>query len=429
MAKLWAVIKREYLERVRTKWFLYATVFGPVLFAGLMFLPPWLSRKSKTSEDISRIVILDATGAGLGRRVALDLNGGLFGDTSRTRVVEATESQLPDAERRATAQVMRGDVKGYLVLDPRVASSFGSPKYAGSNATSPLDMSELQRVVSRQVTVTQLERAGIAPDRAERLAGRSVQLQTERLTATGRGGSGQVNIIFAFFVAFLLYISIFIYGQNVLRGVMEEKQTRVAEVVVSSVPATTLLEGKVIGVGAVGVTQLLIWIATSATLYKVRGPVLSRFDIAHTQLDIPDIGVGVAALLVIYFLLGYVFYAALFAAVGAMVSSEQEAQQVQMPVASLLIASALVIQPILFAPDGGLAVAASLIPFSAPIAVPLRLSVSSLTATDIAFSLLALVIACAVALRIAGRIYRTGLLMYGKRPTLGEVVRWVRLAR
>ena len=427
MGKLWVVIRREYLERVRTKWFIYGTVFGPLLFAGLMFVPPWLSRKGTKSQDISRIVVVDASGLRLGRAIAVELNGGLFGDTTRTRIVETAELGLDAAERAASEEVMRGAVKGYLVLGPRVAER-REVKYAGRNATSPLDMQEIQRVVTRQLAIAQLERAGVPRDQAERLAAGEVRLQTERLTEKGRGGSGTVNILFAFFVAFLLYISIFIYGQNVLRGVMEEKQTRVAEVVMSSVPAQTLLDGKVLGVGAVGLTQTLIWMGTSLALYRARGPVLSHFGIAHTQMDLPDISVGAAALLIVYFLLGYIFYAALFAAVGAMVNSEQEAQQVQMPVASLLIASAAVIQPILFSPDGGLAFAASMIPFSAPIAVPLRLSVASPSAVEIGFSLVAMVLACVVALRLAARIYRTGLLMYGKRPTLGEVVRWIRYA-
>ena len=428
MGKLWVVIRREYLERVRTKWFIYGTVFGPLLFAGLMFVPPRLSRKGTKSQDISRIVVVDASGLKLGRAIAVELNGGLFGDTTRTRIVETAELGLDAAERAASEEVMRGAVKGYLVLGPRVAER-REVKYAGRNATSPLDMQEIQRVVTRQLAIAQLERAGVPRDQAERLAAGEVRLQTERLTEKGRGGSGTVNILFAFFVAFLLYISIFIYGQNVLRGVMEEKQTRVAEIIVSSIPSGRLLQGKVLGVGAVGITQLVIWGATSFLLARLRGPVLAHFGVQSTTVSLPSISLGIALLLLLYFLLGYVFYAALFAAVGAVVNTEQEAQQVQMPVATLLVASALVIQPVLFSPDGQLARVMSVLPFSAPIVMPLRLTVIPLSPVDVGLSLLSLFVGCWVALFVAARIYRTGLLMYGKRPTLREMARWVRYAR
>ena len=428
MAKLWAVFKREYLERVRTRWFVFATIFGPVIFSIMLFLPPWLSRKGKASQDLARIAVIDASGVGIGRRIALDLNGGLFGDTTRTQVREVAPSAVAAAESAATRRVMKREVMGYLVLDSATVAG-RSARYAGRNASQAFDVGELQRVVRSQVTRLRLEEAGISPTLAMSITSGALRLETERLSEQGRGGSGALSILFALVVAFLLYTSIFIYGQNVLRGVMEEKQTRVAEIVVSSIPSQRLLQGKVLGVGAVGITQLVLWGLASYALFKVRGPVLAHFGVQSTALALPSISLGIALLLLLYFLLGYVFYAALFAAVGAVVNTEQEAQQVQMPVAMLLVASALVIQPILFSPDGQLARVMSVLPFSAPIAMPLRLTVIPLSATDVALSLLSLVVGCWVALFVAARIYRTGLLMYGKRPTMREMVRWVRYAR
>jgi len=428
MAKLWAVFKREYLERVRTRWFVFATVFGPVIFGLMLFLPPWLSRKGKASNDLARIAVIDASGSGLGRRVAVELNGGLFGDSSRTQVMEVAPGGVAAAESLATKRVMKKEVLGYLVLDS--ASAAGQrARYAGRNASQAFDVGELQRVVRSQVTALRLENAGMSPALARSIMAGGLRLDTERLSEQGRGGSGALSILFALVVAFLLYISIFIYGQNVLRGVMEEKQTRVAEIIVSSIPSSRLLQGKVLGVGAVGITQLVLWGLASVVLAKVRAPVLAHFGVQATTVALPSISFGIALLLLAYFLLGYVFYAALFAAVGAVVNTEQEAQQVQMPVAMLLVASALVIQPILFSPDGQLARVMSLLPFSAPIAMPLRLTVIPLSPTEVALSLLSLVVGCWVAMWVAARIYRTGLLMYGKRPTLGEMVRWVRYAR
>ena len=271
-----------------------------------------------------------------------------------------------------------------------------------------------------------LERAGLDDAQSETLSRMRLQLQTERLSSSGKAGSGSVGALFGFAVGFLLYMSIFLYGQNVLRGVMEEKQTRVAEVVVSSVRATTLLAGKVLGVGAVGVTQLVLWLAGSWAIIQGRAPIMARLGLPNAPFSLPSISPAMILLLVLYFLLGYCFYAALFAAVGAMVNSEQEAQQVQLPVALLLISTAVCIQPILLAPESRLAHLMSLIPFSAPVAVPLRLTLTTVPPREIALSLAILAVACYVAVWVAARIYRVGLLMYGKRPTLPELARWVR---
>src|SRR5687767_5172731 len=237
MQKLWAVVQREYMERVRTKWFVVATVFGPLVFGSLMYLPAYMATRSRASDNVARIRILDATETDLARRVATSLNGGLFGDTTRTGVEVVTPATLAQAESTATRAVLKGQIKGYLVLDKSVFIA-RSPRYAGTNATSLTDMRRIESAVNNEVLAQQLRSLGIAPAEAERLKRFNVGLRAERVTPTGRGGSGQVSILIAISVSMLLYITIFIYGQNVLRGVIEEKQTRVAEIVVSSVRPT-----------------------------------------------------------------------------------------------------------------------------------------------------------------------------------------------
>ena len=425
MAKLWAIVKREYLERVRTKFFVISTLFAPLLFGTITFLPAWLAMRTRASVDIGRIFIIDASGTPLGTRLAGSLNGGPFGDSTKTRVVRVTPAELPNAERDATAAVARKEAKGYLVLDAKSVAG-EEARYSGTNATAAFDMNALERAVRTEVLAMRLERAGLDDAQAETLSRMRLQLQTERLSSSGKAGSGSVGALFGFAVGFLLYMSIFLYGQNVLRGVMEEKQTRVAEVVVSSVRATTLLAGKVLGVGAVGVTQLVLWLAGSWAIIQGRAPIMARLGLPNAPFSLPSISPAMILLLVLYFLLGYCFYAALFAAVGAMVNSEQEAQLVQLPVALLLISTAVCIQPILLAPESRLAHLMSLIPFSAPVAVPLRLTLTTVPPREIALSLAILAVACYVAVWVAARIYRVGLLMYGKRPTLPELARWVR---
>jgi ABC-2 type transport system permease protein len=422
MAKLWVVAKREYLERVRSKWFFIATFFGPVLFGALMILPPLVAGRSEASATVGNIIVLDATGTDLGNRVAGVL-GGAAG--SGTHVLDLSPDELESAEAAATDSVLARRARGYLVVDSSTTAGTGA-RYVGTNAPTIADMNELTRIVREQVLAMRFENAGIDPLEASAIARTRLRLETERLTNTGRGGSGRVNILFAFVVAFLLYITIFLYGQNVLRGVMEEKQSRVAEVVFASVKPKTLLGGKVLGVGGVGFTQLVLWVASGFVLYQNREPLLVRFGVETTTFPLPNITVAMVLLLLLFFVLGYVFYASLFAAVGAMVNSEQEAQQAQLPVVLMLVSSVALLQAIVTRPDGSLSRILSLLPFSSPIVMPLRMAVVPVSPLDVILSIALLALGCLGVVWLAGRIYRVGMLMYGKRPTMGELGRWIR---
>src|SRR5918992_1162356 len=425
MRKLWVITAREYLERVRTKWFLFSTVFGPVFFAALMILPAIVARRTKASEDVSRIVVFDATGRELGRRIADGLSLGMTGDTARTRVRELALQQLAPAESAATREIVRGELTGYLVLDSATLQG-RRVRYAGRNASAEADMDLLRRVVRESVMETRLQMAGVDPGRSAALVRTQLDFDLERISETGRRGSARATIVFALIIVVILYMALMLYGQAVLRGVMEEKQTRVAEVVLSSVPPWHLLAGKVIGVGAVGLTQFAVWISSGMLLMRYREHILAKFGAEGTSVAPPDVTLGMGLVLVLFFIAGYVFYSSLFAAVGAMVSSEQEAQQALMPIILLLVSSFVFFQPILSKPTSGLAHTLSWLPFSAPIVMPLRIAVIPVPGWEIAISLISVAAGSYIAVWIAARIYRTGMLMYGKRPTLRELGRWLR---
>lgn len=425
MGKLLAVVRREYLERVRSKWFVLATLFGPLMFGTLMVLPSVLAARERSKGGTARIEILDATGARFGERVASHLAGGITASGPRPTVREVPASKLAKAESLVTADVVREQLTGYLIVDAATLSS-GRARYAGSNTTALFDMQRLERAVQRELLIWRIEQSGIDADIGRSLAATSATVQTERLSAQGRGGSGQVNFFVGFAVAMLLYLVTFIYGLNVLRGVLEEKQTRVAEVVIASISAPRLLLGKVVGVGGVGLTQLALWMVASWGFWKIRTPILARFGVDATPFAVPDIGVGTALLLLAFFLLGFLFYAGLFAAAGATVSTEQEAQQAQMPIVLLLMSSILFAQNILMQPDSALARTLSLLPHSAPIVMPLRMTVSPVPRVDLILALVSVSVGAVCSIWVAGRIYRVGLLMYGKRPSVRELVRWMR---
>ena len=447
MGKLWVVVKREYLERVRSKWFLVGTLFVPALIVLTFLLPAFLTARSTASSSARNVIILDASGAGLGEGVAATLVAppatGRLGTDAPTdttaprpevRVVEP--ARLAAAESAATREVMRGGGRaGYIVLDDRTAAGM-TARYAGRNATSLRDVERIRNAVAHAVMIHQLRQAGADARMVEVIARTRVRMPTERITERGRGGSGQVGALLAIGIAFLFYLSIVIHGQNVLRGVLEEKMTRVAEVVISSVRPQTLLAGKVLGVGAVGLTQQIVWVVASAFLINKLGPVVMRIGGDAAQVSaagsimqaFTGVGVKLFVLLLLFFLVGYIFYAALYAAIGSMVNSEQEAQQAALPVMFLLIGTFIFVQPILLDPTGTLAVVMSWLPFSSPIIMPLRMTVVQVPTATLVGSLAVGALACAAVVWLAGRIYRVGMLMYGKRPSIGELIRWIRYA-
>ncbi|GLC26690.1 ABC transporter permease [Roseisolibacter agri] len=441
--KLKAIVAREFMERVRTKWFFIITLLGPVLLSLLLFLPAWLASRDRTSRASGPIVVLDATGAGVGERVRQALSAPASGlppvigaaarATIPVEVRPTTLDSLAHAESLATRAVMDKEAQGYLVIGPRVFEG-DSARYSGRNATSVGDMARLTTAVRTALLDVRLERAGVPPERIREVTRYRGGLKTERLTERGRGGSGEANLALALGVSFLLYISIVLYGQNVLRGVLEEKTTRVAEVVLSSVRSDTLLAGKVLGVGAVGLLQILVWIAGTMAVGAYLAPFLMRGAGGAAAAATPgtsavmsgiDFSFGAAAALLVFFVLGYTFYSSLYAAAGAMVNSEQEAQQVLQPLILPLVATAMLIQPVLLNPTGNLSRWAAIFPLSAPIIMPLRMSLTPVPAWEVALSVALLILACLAAIWAAARIYRVGLLMYGKRPTMRELARWI----
>lgn len=424
--KLWAVIRREYLERVRSKWFVIGTMFGPLLIGAMMVLPSVMMRRDRDKPGDNRVIILDATRTGLGQRVAARLGNGVSGPEAPQPQVNAVDvPALAAAESLATRRVMADSAIGYLVLDSTTLRA-ANARYAGRNTTALFAMQRLERAVQRELLIQRVAESGVPPEIGEQLAGTTVRISTERLSGAGRGGSGQLNFVVGLSVAMLLYIMTFVYGLNVLRGVLEEKQTRVAEVVIASIAPSRLLIGKVIGVGGVGLTQMLIWIATSAALWSVRTPLLGRFGVDAVPLTLPGITAAQVAILLVFFIAGFMLYAGLFAAAGATVSSEQEAQQAQMPIVLLLVSCIMFAQNILMQPDGSLARLLSLLPHSAPIIMPLRMTLAPIPTGELVTSLLSVSLGAVLSIALASRIYRVGLLMYGKRANLREVLTWIR---
>ena len=442
-AKLWAVIRREFLERVQTRAFILGCLLGPVFIAGVIFLPAYLALRNVRVGATSSLIVIDATGAGLGERVRSTLTGPASAPApaapaSNIEVRVTAPNEIAAAESLATKAVIAKTVDGYVVLDERTLRGQRA-RYAGRKATAVGDMRRLEQSLRQSALAHRLATANLNPSLVDSLSQSRLVLESERLTEQGRGSdaSRRANLMFAGAVAFLLYMSMILYGQMVLRGVLEEKTTRVAEVVVSSVTPDTLLAGKVIGVGAVGLAQQIIWIVATLYLGSLLAPMLLRMAPPPGQLagveaanvptmSMPDVQFGSLLVILAFFILGYGLYASIHAAVGAMVNSDQEAQQALAPVMVLIVSSAIFIQPVMLNPSNTVARVASMFPFSAPIIMPLRMGLVPVPAWELAVAILGLMVAVVAVIFLAARIYRVGLLMYGKRPSLGELARWIR---
>ncbi len=433
MGKVFVVFKREYLERVRSRWFIVATVLGPLFMAAIIIVPNVLAARTKSSSSLANVLVLDATGTDLGNRVAKALDK-VDSAGPRPRVETVLPAQLQAATDSATQLVMHHDVLGYLVLDDSAIAGAGA-RYAGRNASSLTDISTLRNSVQRTVLDMRLERAGINPDSVAKLTGVKFDLRTDKITNKGlEAGGGMASIIFGYVIAFLLYMMIALYGQNMLRGVLEEKTTRVAEVVVSSVKPDILLAGKILGVGAVALTQVAVWIVSSVVLITYAAPIVgmtgapASASAAASNVQLPTLSAGAAVALLLFFLLGFMFYTSLFAAVGAMVSNQEDVQQAQLPVMMPLIASIVFMPAVLANPSSTLSKVISWIPISAPIIMPMRMTMVPVSWPELAATLAGVAVACYAAIWVSARIYRVGLLMYGKRPTMRELVKWIRMA-
>ena len=436
MHKIFAVIRREVLTRVRTRMFLIGTILGPILLASLVVLPVIIAGRDR---DARRIVVLDTDGAGLGARVEQMLAASRRGDK-------------PDGQRRYVVTRVEAQGRVQAVLDSLVALTgvrdlgAASPtgvvvvgeealvsdtlQYYGANAQSEGDMRVLGATLATAVRLERLAREGVDP----MVVGRAmlpIEVTSQRVSQ-GRltGESGESSFILAYAMLMILYITLLLYGQQMMTTVIEEKSSRINEILVSSLRPFELLLGKVIGVGAVALLQVGIWAGAAFLLARYRlqiATLLGATPDAMMSAPIPAIPPDLLVVFLLFFVLGFLLYSALFAAVGATCSSLQEVQQAAMPVTLLIAGGFIVVISLLDDPTGSTSRIMGLVPLYAPFVTPVRWSLDAMSVGELLVSLFVTVLGVLGVAWIAGRIYRTGMLMYGKRPSLAEIWRWVRV--
>jgi ABC-2 type transport system permease protein len=414
------IVRREFRERVASRSFLIGTVIFPLIMIGLILLPK-LVGSGGTERTI--IVINDGP-AGVGAAFAAALGATPTSADENTYDVKVVPGPYTAVRESLNSQVERKEIDGYVVLPAEVLTS-GTIMFRARNVGSFAVMRDLRSAGTRAVQSERLKTAGISAQAVAALIA-PVNVDEAKITSRGEERGGALStFLAAYVVAFLIYVMTTLYGVAVMRSVLEEKTNRIAEVLMSTIRASHLVFGKIIGVGSAAVTQVIIW-AAILTLFVTQSHRLGdRFALPDSIMQALRVEPLTGVLLFLFFLLGFFLYASVFATVGASVTSEQEAQSVQFIALLPLISPLLFLESILNAPLGRTATTLGLIPFTAPIAMPMRMASSPVPPIEIAVSLVLLACAIAVVAWIAGKIYRVGILSTGKRPTLAELGRWV----
>ncbi|MFL5386246.1 MAG: ABC transporter permease [Longimicrobiaceae bacterium] len=428
MHELMSVLRREFLERVRSKSFLLGTILLP-LFMGTVWIVPAMVGSGGGSRHI---VIVDQAPAGVGEAVRQLLTaprpaGGEDDDDAITFTADRETRPLEQVRAELIGRVQRKEIDGYLVL-PRDIVESSKAEYRARNVTNFEALSAISRATSQAVQAARLRAAGLDGAQVAALV-RRVEVGTGRITDQGEeGGSAASAFILSYIVGLLMYMMILLYGMNVLRSVLEEKTNKIAEVIVSSMKASHLMLGKILGVGSVALLQVGIWVAISALLMSRSDSLSRRFNLPPGMLDVVNVPPGTVAAVLGFFVLGFLLYSAMFAALGAAVNSEQEAQQLQMVVLAPMIVPLVMIVRIISDPMGPVATTLGMIPFTAPVTMAMRLASAPVPPVQIVASLALLAATVLAVAWVAGKIYRVGILSTGKKPTLKELGQWLRMA-
>lgn len=433
MNKIWLIINREYLTRVKKKSFIVMTILGPLLIAAMIILPAMLSEWSETEEK--RVAVLDETGLFFEQ----------FKDQENIKFYHVFEGLENEKE---TALYEKDDILLYIPLTQLslpVNAQLFSTKQPGLNVTS-----YIKSVMKRVIEDEKLEAQGIDPEIIKSLKA-NINLATIRVEDDGieKESFTEVEVALAIFAGIMIYFFIFMFGAQVLKGVMEEKQNRIVELIISSVKPFQLMMGKIVGIALVGLTQFLLWIVltgiilmafqlivglepSSMEMFGQQNPAMSSTQsMSPDQLTkmlevVNSINLGSMVLsFIFYFLGGYLLYASLFAAIGSAVDNDADSQQFMLPVSIPLIFAVMMSGVIVNQPDSSLAIWLSMIPFTSPITMMMRIPFG-VPYWEIIASAALLILGFVLTTWIAGKIYRTGILMYGQKVNYAIIWKWLK---
>ena len=415
MDKIWLIIKREYSVRVRKKSFIIMTIVTPILLGLLIFTPSYLSSINSDFEQEKR------------KNIAIVEKKSFFSD----RLINSDHlnfTQIPESEKE-------------IIKDNFEESSFHAiveiidEKTINIISEKQISKVTLKEIESKIYLIQEKQNYKDANINIQLLNTLSPQITFNNIILTDNGGETtsnyEVKSVLSFVFGFLIYIFIFMYGSLVMRGVIEEKTNRIVEVIISSVKPFQLLLGKIIGVALVGFTQFVLWIVLSllvaniAEMSFMQGNQTGIFETMNNLLQNIDI-LSIFLYFLFYFIGGYLLYSSFFACIGAAVDNESDTQQMILPLTIPLILSLSMIQSIINNPDGQLAIWMSIFPLSSPIVMMARLPFGGVESWELLLSFFILIITFLLTTWISSRIYRIGILMYGKKASFKELIKWIK---
>ena len=409
---IWLTARREYLERIRTRAFLIATILIPVLMALLVFGSAYLGARTKSSAHVALLTGPSSTEQTFAHDLESELKNGR--DSHMTVDVSPNTSDLRtqlDRELKAG----KSSLAGYLQIVPP-ATPAARPKfiYKPRSASDIATNSSLKVAIKSVLTRERLLGQGMGATDIEALMA-PVEIDTS--------ASGDTTVAFfaAYILFFLMYMSIMLYGMNTARSIIEEKTSRIFEVLLATIRPDEMLAGKILGVGSVGLTQVAVWMTAAVVIGSFVSGSMPGVVAGHSI-----ISAGQIAFFIAYFLFGFLLYSSIAAALGAMTNSEQELQQLNMFLVLPLAFSMLMLFSIIKDPDSTLSRVVSLIPFCSPLLMNFRVSIGNPQPWELILSFVLMAATILAILWFASRIYRVGILMYGKKPNLPEILRWLK---
>jgi ABC-2 type transport system permease protein len=414
MREVLLIARREYLERVRSRAFLMMTILFPLMIGLLLGGSIFAGKLGSGVKDIA----IASNDAALARAVAAEMQSEPAQGTPLEVVAPASDAQRAALNRRVEDKAL----DGYLWLEEKPGAEAPEVSFISRSAGDLFSLGGIESAVDHGLERERLVQHGVSSAEITAMT-RHPDIQTMQIREGRLTPSNSLKSFFgAYAMMFLIYFTVVFYGMNVARSVVEEKTSRIFEVLLSTVKPQALMAGKLLGVGAAGLTQMAIWFLVVSTIVGTSAGAslgsggLAAFGIHPQRLFF----------LATYFLLGFFFYSAIAAAVGASVSSEQEIQQFSIVIVAPLTVGMVLISYIVGNPTALPVVLLSLFPPCAPIVMFLRMSSQMPPAWQIALSMVLMLLSIWAAIWVASRIYRVGILMYGKRATLPEILRWMR---
>lgn len=409
MRKIVAVARKEYLERVRSKGFIISTILVPVLMASFIALPLLIAFLSRDSKNV--VAIYDATGD---YRDAIESVFQKQGSLSMIWVNWQSES-----EREATLKgIETGKIAGYLAL--KEVDGNLEATYAAKNVVDFAFNSQLETLIQRATSRLALKKKGLTDEEIARIEN-PVRFKTQKISDASRGERAAFSdFVLSYILAMLIYGTLITYGFAVMNSVMEEKSSRVMETLISSVSPFDLMVGKIAGVGLVALTQYVIWAVVGIGLSAMSVQYGSKFQI--------DLSPALLSWFIAFFALGYLIYSTLYAAIGAAFENAQDAQSLTTPITLLVVIPVIALNYVISKPDSLASTLLSLAPFFAPILMLARLSAGDVPFWQVTLSILLMLGTFYGAIWVSAKIYRVGVLMLGKKPSISELLKWLRRA-